>query len=189
MEKSISSITLNYNDIATIVRNLDPKKAHGHDIVSIRMLKICGKLLCKPLKLIFQSWIKHGKFPNEWKMANVVPFLKKGNKQILKNYRPVSLLPICGKIFERLIYNIIFEDFIENDLISLNWYGLKLGDSRTSRPTTCNFIKKDWRRSFLVNFAKFSRTPFLQNTFRRVFLAVLHSIWKPVIWFSVKSND
>ena len=120
MEKSISSITLNYNDIATIVRNLDPNKAHGHDIVSIRMLKICGKLLCKPLKLIFQSCIKHGKFPNEWKMANVVPFLKKGNKQILKNYRPVSLLPICGKIFERLIYNIIFEDFIENDLISLN---------------------------------------------------------------------
>ena len=55
MEKSISSITLNYNDIATIVRNLDPNKAHGHDIVSIRMLKICGKLLCKPLKLIFQS--------------------------------------------------------------------------------------------------------------------------------------
>ena len=117
---SISSITFNRNDIATIIRSLDPNKAHGYNMISIRMLKICDKSICKPLELIFQSCIKHGKFPNEWKMANVVPFLKKGNKQILKNYWPVSLLPICGKIFERLIYNIIFEDFIENDLISLN---------------------------------------------------------------------
>ena len=96
---SISSITFNRNDIATIIRSLDPNKAHGYDMISIRMLKICDKSICKPLELIFQSCIKHGKFPNEWKMANMVPVHKKSDKQIL-NYRPVSLLPICGKVFE-----------------------------------------------------------------------------------------
>ena len=60
---------------------------------------------------------------------NVVPVHKKGDKQILKNYRPVSLLPICGKIFERLIYNNLFEYFIENDLISQNQSGFKPADS------------------------------------------------------------
>ena len=68
-------------------------------MISVYMLKLCGKSICKPLDLIFQSCIKQGKFPTEWK--NAVPVHKKGNKQIFKNYRRVSLLPICGNIFER----------------------------------------------------------------------------------------
>ena len=128
-ENSFSSITFNRNDIATIIRSLYPKKAHGHDMINIRMLKTCDKSFCKPLELIFQSCIKHGNFPNEWKMANLVPVHKKSDKQILKNYRPLSLLPICGKVFERLIYNSLFEFFIENDLISPNQFGFKPGDS------------------------------------------------------------
>ena len=98
------------------------------------MLKICDKSICKPLELIFQSCIKHGKFPNEWKMANVVPVHKKSDKQILENYRPVSLLPICGKVFERLIYNSLFEYFIQNDLISPYQSGFKPGDSLMYKP-------------------------------------------------------
>ena len=97
------------------------------------MLKIFDKSICKPLELIFQPCIKHRKFPNEWKMANVVPVHKKSDKQILKNYWPVSLLPICGKVFERLIYNSLFEYFIENDSISPNQSGFKPGDSFTNQ--------------------------------------------------------
>ena len=74
-------------------------------------------------------YIKQGKFPAEWKKANVVPVHKKGDKRILKNYRPVSLVPICGKIFERLIYYNLFEYFIENDLLSQNQSDFKPGDS------------------------------------------------------------
>ena len=102
-------------------------------MISIRMLKICDKSICKPLELIFQSCIKHGKFPNERKMANVVPVHKKSDKQILKNYRSVSLLPIYGKVFERLLYKSLFEYFIEKDLISPNQSGFKPGDSYTNQ--------------------------------------------------------
>ena len=126
-------ITFNRNDIATIIRSLDPNKAYGYDMISIRMLKICDKSICKPLELIFQSCIKHKKFPNERKMANVVPVHKKSDKQILKNYRQLSLLPICGKVFDCLIYNSLLEYFIENDLISLNQSGFKPGDSCTNQ--------------------------------------------------------
>ena len=61
-------------------------------------------------------------------MAKVVPVHKKSDKQILKNYRPVFLPPIWGKVFERLIYNSLFEYFIQNDLISPYQSGFKPGD-------------------------------------------------------------
>ena len=70
-----------------------------------------------------------GIFPSEWKMANVVPVYKTDDKQNVKNYRPVSLLPIFGKVFERLIYKEMYSFFIENDLISSNQSGFKQGDS------------------------------------------------------------
>ena len=81
------------------------------------MLKICGESISKPLEIIFKSCIEKGQFPNEWKKAIVVPGHKKGKKQVSKNYRPVLLHPIYGKIIERLIYNNLYEFFIKNDLI------------------------------------------------------------------------
>ena len=128
-ENVISSIDIASDDIEKIIQKLDPNKAHGHDMISIRLLKICGNSIYKPLQLFFRSCIENGKFPSEWKKANVVPVHKKGNKQTLENYRPVSLLPICGKIFERLIYNSLFKFFIANELISSNQSGFKPGDS------------------------------------------------------------
>ena len=65
-------------------------------------------------------------------MANMVPVYKESDKQILKIYWPVSLLPICGKVYERLICNSLIEYFIENDLISPNQSGFKPGDSCTN---------------------------------------------------------
>ena len=79
--------------------------------------------------LIFNQCIDSGIYPCEWKKANAVPIHKKGDKQTLKNYRPVSLLPICSKIFERLIYNEMFGFFLDKGLISANQSGFKPGDS------------------------------------------------------------
>ena len=76
----ISAITFTCDDIATLIKNLDPNKTHGHDMISIRMLKLCGKSICKLPDLIFQSCIKQGKIPTEWKKANIVPLHKKGDK-------------------------------------------------------------------------------------------------------------
>ena len=68
-------------------------------------------------------------FPLEWKKANLVPVYKKYDKQCLENYRPVSLLPICDKSFEKLIFNEMFMFFNENNLISPKQSGFKPGDS------------------------------------------------------------
>ena len=68
-------------------------------------------------------------FPTEWKMTNVVPIHKRDERKNIKNYRPVSPLPIFGKMFERLIYNEMFSYFIENDLIYSNQSGFKQRNS------------------------------------------------------------
>ena len=128
-DNRLSSVSFSQDGIAKIIQNLDPNKAHGHDNISIRMLKICGSSIYKPLEMIFKQCIETGVFPSEWKKANIVPIHKKGDKQTLENYSPVSLLPICGKILERLIFNVMFNFFIENKLISSDQSGFKPGDS------------------------------------------------------------
>ena len=82
------------------------------------MLKIGGDSLCKPLELIFNCCLANGTFPSDWNKGNIVPAHNKNDKQLLNNYRPISLLPICSKIFGRLIFNKMFRFFFENDLIS-----------------------------------------------------------------------
>ena len=77
------------------------------------MLKLCGTSICKPLEIMFEIMFGDGYVPNR----DVVPVFKKGNKQILKNYCLISLLPVCGKLLEKLILNKMFKFFIKSDLI------------------------------------------------------------------------
>ena len=128
-QSRLSSINFSKDDIAKMIQNLDPNKTHGHDQISIRILKLCSTSICKPLEIIFSRCLVTGTFPNDWKKGNVVPVFKKGDKEILKNYRPISLLPVCDKIFEKLIFNKIYTFFIENNLISPDQSGFKPGDS------------------------------------------------------------
>ena len=93
------------------------------------MLKECGPSIYKPLEIIFNQCLNTRVSPSEWKKGNIVPIHKKGDKQALQNYLPVSLLPVCGKILERLMFNEMFEFFIENKLIPSSQSGFKPGDS------------------------------------------------------------
>ena len=105
---SLYSVKVSTEDILQIINNLHSNKAHGHNEISIGMLKICGSSVCRPLQIIYKSCLDRGKFPQGWKKANAVPVHKKNDKQLVKNYCPISLLPICGKIFERILYNSLF---------------------------------------------------------------------------------
>ena len=81
-------------------------------MISIRMLKLCGDSICQPLAIIFKTSLRNGRFSLERKKANVVPIQKKGNIKTIKNCHSVSLLPFCGKIFERLLYDTLFNFFL-----------------------------------------------------------------------------
>ena len=127
-DNRLSFVNFSHDKIAKVILNLDPNKVHSHDNISIRMVKVCGPSIYKPLEIIFNQCLEIGVFLSEWKKGNIVPVHKKGDKQMLQNYRPV-LLPIYGEIFERLLFNEMVEFFIENKLISSSQSGFKPGDS------------------------------------------------------------
>ena len=93
-------------DILKALKNLDINKVYGHESLSVRIIKLSG-LICKALELIFRECLKERRFSSSWKKSNIVPIYKKNEKNLIIKYRPVSLLPVCSKIFERLIYNSI----------------------------------------------------------------------------------
>ena len=90
-QMKLTNINFDEQLISKLIVVLNPNKAHGHDGLSICMLQMGSDSISKPLSIIFRSCLKAGYFPTAWKKANVVPVHKKGNKQILNNYRPVSL--------------------------------------------------------------------------------------------------
>ena len=93
------------------------------------MLKLCDPSLCKPLTLLFENCLASGEFPNLWKKSNVVPVNKNGNKQLIKNYLPVPLLPICGKLVEKPMFNSIFSFIDTRNMLSVHQSGFRPGDS------------------------------------------------------------
>ena len=116
----ISTINITHKEINDIIDVLKLNKAHGPDNISVQMLKLCGEELSVALKIVFDNILETGIFPEQWKQANVTPVHKKNDKQIVSNYRPISLLPILANIFERLIFKNLYNHLISNELITKN---------------------------------------------------------------------
>ena len=106
----LCTISFNKDDIAKIIKNVDPNNFHCHDMISIRMLKIYDESILKPLDLILNHASRVENFPSNGKKLMLPQFIKK-DKQLKENYRPISLLPFCGKISERLIHNTKYLSF------------------------------------------------------------------------------
>ena len=117
----------------SIIRSLNPDKAHGWDDISVRVIKVCDKALLFPLKLIFENCLRQGVFPEKWKKANIVPVHKKNEKNLKENYRPISLLPIFGKILEKLIFDMLYQHLVSNSLLNPNQSGFRHGDSTVNQ--------------------------------------------------------
>ncbi len=115
------------------MENLKTDKAHGWDGISIRMIQMCGDSIIAPLSIIFKNCISKGVFPFVWKKANVIPIHKKDKKNVHTNYRPISLLPIFGKVFERLIFTSLYLYLTSNKFITDKQSGFIKGDSTTNQ--------------------------------------------------------
>ena len=108
----LSSFQFAADDIKSTINKLDPNKMHGHDMISIRMIKLCGGSIYKPLEILF----KPRYFSSRIEKISLVPVYKKGDHQCVKNYRQVFLLPVFSKILERLIYNAMLKHLLDNNL-------------------------------------------------------------------------
>ena len=172
------------------------------------MVKLCNLTITKPLSVIYKNCLQQGVFPDDWKKGNIIPVNKKDSNQIVDYYRPVSLLPICSKIFEKLIFDSIYDLINKNNLFNNSKSRFRSSDSciHQSIAITHNIFSAfvanpslEVRDVFLDLFKAFDRVwhddllyngidsslfklikSFLNNRCQRVVLNGLSSVWKSV---------
>ncbi len=119
-------------NVLMTLRHLKVFKSTGIDKIPAKMLRIAADVIAPSLTYIFNLSLSTGEFVDDWKNARVTPIYKDGNRQIVGNYRPISVLPIISKIFEKEIFQQLYKYMNENNLISKFQSGFRPGYSTLS---------------------------------------------------------
>ena len=110
-EISVSAVYL-------MLSKLSVAKACGIDGISAKLLKYAAAVISDPLCTIFNKSLSSGIFPDSWKIAKIFPIYKGNIKNDPNNYRPISVLPILAKVFEKLVFDQIYSYLTENGILS-----------------------------------------------------------------------
>ena len=147
-------IDFDHRSIRKLLSNINPNKAYGPDGIHGRILKHCAVGLAYPLSCIFKVSYNSGYIPREWKMANVVPIFKKGDKSVVDNYRPISLTCLVMKIFERIVKDKIL-DITAHRLDSRQHGFLAEKSCTTNMVTFCDSLALSLNENLLTHVVYF----------------------------------
>ena len=127
----LHNISITPKMVKKVITNLDSSKSSGPDCIPVVVLKNCEPELSYILAKLFNNCLKESCFPDCWKVSSVVPVFKNiGERSTARNYRPVSLLSVVSKVFEKLVNNRIVDHLEKCSLFSDFQYGF-----RSSRST------------------------------------------------------
>jgi len=107
-------IPFSLSEVEKATKGIKNKRSSGPDELLMCMVKDCADLIIPDLHRLFNECVLNNHFPEEWKLAKVTPIHKKGKKNMVENYRPVSGLATLSKIFERCILGRL-EGSVEDD--------------------------------------------------------------------------
>lgn len=171
-------------EIIQIVKTLKNKKSTGIDQVSVGILKAMVDVVAKPLADLINLSVNTGKFPSILKIASVIPVLKKNDPSNIANYRPISLLSVFSKVFEKIVYGRMISFLNRFGVISDCQHGFREGRStETAAFSFTDYVYKsldrglhvaglffDLSRAFDVLPWKFIESKLYNIGFRGVFL-------------------
>ena len=123
----MTDLTFSEAEVSCVLRSLDSNKATGPDGIPARLLKETADVIGPSLCELFNRSVLSGTIPEEWKVANIVPVYKKGDKEYTENYHPISLLSITSKVLERCVLNNI--NFRLRDAVNMCQHGFMAGRS------------------------------------------------------------
>ena len=115
-----------------ICKNINVNKSSSIKNLSSRILKDAFIAIPHVIRYMLQKSIDSCIFPNEWKIANIIPLQKGGDKSSVSNLRPVSLLPLPSKILERVIHDRVMFHIERNNLLEINQGGFRKNHSTMS---------------------------------------------------------
>ena len=131
---NINEFSLNENDISECIKGLKIKNCEGYDRIPQRVLIEGIEIILAPLTKLFKLIIAQNKIPEQWLISKTIPIHKKGPKQNIENYRPISNLCSTSKVFERLILSRIksLEQLNNVDITGVNQHGFKKNKSTST---------------------------------------------------------
>ena len=113
------------SEIIKIINNLDNSKSLGPNSIPINILKFNVHVIADPLSKLINKSFEQGKFCSILKTAKVLPLFKKGDSLEASNYRPISLLSIFSKVFEKCMYGRVYNYLDKYSLIYKRQYGFR----------------------------------------------------------------
>ena len=119
----------NTQEVLDLISKLESKKSSGHDGLSSKFIKLCSPFLSVILANIFNQSITNGVYPDSLKIARVSPIHKKGDVTDPNNYRPISVLNLLNKIFEKIIHKRLYKYLTKFNLIYKYQFGFREGYS------------------------------------------------------------
>ena len=125
---SFSSFQFQYTDapsVQKIINNLKPKSSAGHDDISSKLLRQIGDIVAHPLSIIVNHSLCTGIFPHRLKLAKVMLLYKKDDNKWFGNYRPISPLSSISKVFEKIVFDQLYDYLITNGLLFESQYGFR----------------------------------------------------------------
>ena len=128
------------------VKTLNITKSSGISGVRASVVKLSLKSLNTEFTHLLNTSIITNKFPKRWKKATVTPIPKKGDLQLVSNYRPISLLPTPGKVMEKLVHHQLIDHIENNSLLSDYQYGFRRSRLNKKVKTVAIFI--DFKKAF-----------------------------------------
>ena len=128
----IPDFRTDFEEVILLCRDIECLKSSGMDEISSRICKDAFLALPEQLTFLFNSSLETGIFPEAWKRAKVVPIYKGGNRGDVSNYRPVSLLPLPGKLLEKIVHDRFSSFLDETSFLTDHQGGFRKGFSTTS---------------------------------------------------------
>ena len=113
------------HEILEIINKLKNKTSCAYDGISSKLLKAIKNEICHPISILVNKSLSEGVFPDELKLAKVVPIYKSKNKECIDNYRPISVLPAISKIYEKVVFKRLYSFLDRHNLISNSQYGFR----------------------------------------------------------------
>jgi len=155
--------------IRDAMAKIKTSKGFGNDNISGYFLNLALPIISKSLTCLFNMSISQCKFPASWKIARVTPIFKDGDKSAKENYRPISVLPVISRLFEKVIYNQLYSYLNSNGFLSTNQSGF-----RALHSTLTTLLKNtdDWYSG--MDLGKYVGTVFVD--LKQAFDTVDHSI-------------
>ena len=126
---TLEVVNFTVKEVYDSLKNLNAFKSPGPDLLHPRLLKELALNIAEPLWKIFQRSLQSGNVPQLWKMANITVIHKKGPKEEVSNYRPISLACIVSKLMEHIVKKNIMQHLLHHDLLVQNQHGFTNGRS------------------------------------------------------------